>query len=136
MIHERFLVGSISSFPDFYKKVYAALKPGGWIELSEMETGIFSDDGTVPEDSACNQWWELLRESFARMGKAIIPVKDYEPLLKNAGFVNVQWQVMKRPNNDWPKDPRMKDIGRVSFWNHRSPVTRKALANDLTSTPA
>ena len=113
MIHERFLMGSISSHTELYKNIYSALKPGGWFELVEMETLTFSDDGTVAEDSACNQWGRLQMEAFAKMGKRMPPASDYEPLLKESGFVNIKTQIMKRPTNDWPRDPRMKDIGRV-----------------------
>lgn len=55
MIHGRFLMGSITSHTELYKKVYSALKPGGWFEIVELECGTFSDDGTVPPDSPSNQ---------------------------------------------------------------------------------
>ena len=114
MIHEQFLLGSVSSYPELFKKVYTALKPGGWFEVIEMEAGTFSDDGTVVKDSACNRWGELLSEAFAKLSKPIVPVDNFEVLLKQAGFANVNCQIMKRPINDWPKNPKMKEIGRVS----------------------
>lgn len=78
-----------------------------------METETFSDDGTVPENAASNVWGKLLVEAFEKLGKPIVPVRVYEPLLKDTGFVNVHSQIMKRPSNDWPRDPKMKEIGRV-----------------------
>lgn len=114
LIHEQFLMGSITSHPEFYKKVFSALKPGGWLELVEMETQMFSDDDTVPKESSSDLWGKLLIEAFAKIGKPILHVDEYEPLLKETGFVNVQSQIMKRPTNDWPRDPKMKEIGRVS----------------------
>lgn len=113
MIHERFLLGSVSAYSELFKKTYAALKPGGWFELKEMEVGTFSDDNTLPEDSACVFWGKTLCEAFDKIGKPIIPASNYEPLLKETGFVNVRSQIVKRPTNDWPRDPRMKEIGRV-----------------------
>ena len=113
MIHARFLLGSVSSCPNLYKKIYTALKPGGWFEIVDMEAGTFSDDGTVSEDSACNQWGRWLGEAFAKLGKPILPVDQYEPMLTDAGFVNVRSQIMKRPTNPWPRNLRMKDVGRV-----------------------
>ena len=107
-------MGSVSSHADFYKNVFAALKPGGWFELVEMECLTFSDDGTVPDDGASNQWGRLLNEAFAKIGKPMLPVTEYGTLLKETGFVNLRSQIMKRPTNDWPKDPKMKEIGRVS----------------------
>jgi hypothetical protein len=34
--------------------------------------------------------------------------------MEEVGFVDVEERILKRPTNDWPKDPRMKEIGRVS----------------------
>ena len=114
MIHQRFLLGSISSYDDFYKKVCHALKPGGWVEIVEMEGMTFSDDGTLPEDCALNLWGRCLEEAFAKLGKPILKIEAYKELLEKQGFVNVQFAMVKRPTNDWPKDPKMKEIGRVS----------------------
>lgn len=34
-------------------------------------------------------------------------------LFEQAGFANVRMEEFKRPSNDWPKEPRFKEIGRV-----------------------
>ncbi|KAF2723098.1 S-adenosyl-L-methionine-dependent methyltransferase [Polychaeton citri CBS 116435] len=117
LIHARFLLGSVTDATELYKRVYSALKPGGYFEISDMECGVFSDDGTVKPEHACVQWGELLEEAFSRLGKPIIHCDQYEPLFKAAGFENVQSTILKRPINDWPKDPRMKDVGRYSCLN-------------------
>ena len=113
MIHARFLLGSVSSCAELYKKVYAALKPVGWFEIVDMESGTFSDDGTVKEDSACVLWSQLLAEAFAKFGKPMLPVREYETLLKDTRFTNIHSQIMKRPTHDRPRDSRIKEIGRV-----------------------
>jgi hypothetical protein len=33
-------------------------------------------------------------------------------MLEEAGFVEIQEQIIKVPLNPWPKDPHLKDIGR------------------------
>lgn len=71
MIHCRLLLGSISSYPHFYKQAYAALKPGGYIEISDCETMLYSDDGTVTEDMAVVKWSRLWDEAVAKVGKRI-----------------------------------------------------------------
>lgn len=113
MIHGRFLVGSISNHSELYKRVYNALKPGGWFQLVEMQAHSYSDDGTLPEDSALVKWGKLIEEAFEKMGRPFIPIEMYKQLLEDNGFENVEWKMMKRPSNDWPKDPKWKDIGRV-----------------------
>lgn len=79
-----------------------------------MEIGTFSDDGSVTPEMPSVQWWTHLQEAFTRMGKPMIACARYPELMKEAGLVNVHSRLLKRPTNDWPKDPRMKEIGRVS----------------------
>jgi ubiquinone/menaquinone biosynthesis C-methylase UbiE len=118
MIHARFLVGSISNHTELYKRVYNALKPGGWFQLVEMQAHSYSDDGTLPEDSALVKWGKLIEEAFEKMGRPFIPIETYKQLLEDNGFENVEWKMMKRPSNDWPKDPKWKDIGRYCCLNY------------------
>ena len=114
MINHRFLIGSISNHSHFYKQAYNALKPGGWIELVEMEALLYCDDDTVPVGSALREWGELIHEVFGKMGRPFLPVEKYKEHLEDAGFENVTFKIVKRPTCDWPKDRRIKEIGRVS----------------------
>jgi hypothetical protein len=54
---------------------------------------------------------------FDKLGKPILDSEQYPKLLESAGFENVHFQILKRPTNDWPKDPRMKEIGKFSCLN-------------------
>lgn len=117
MVHARFLMGSVKDHAQLYANVYRALKPGGWFEISEMECGTFSDDGSVPENSPSVRWWTLLEEAFEKLERPILKIDEYPGLFREAGFVDVQDRLLKRPTNDWPKDPRMKEIGRFSCLN-------------------
>lgn len=83
-----------------------------------MEIGLFSDDGTVTPDMACHVWSNAVNEAFVKLGKRIPLVDEYPPLMAAAGFEDVHFEIKRRPSNDWPKDPRMKEIGRVSGLLH------------------
>ena len=117
MIHARFLLGSVSSQAHLYKSVFNALKPGGYFEISEMECGTFSDDGTVRPEMPSVRWWNMLEEAFEKLGKPIVKISEYPRLFQDAGFEDVYWQMMKRPTNDWPRDGKMKEVGRFSCLN-------------------
>jgi SAM-dependent methyltransferase len=117
LVHARFLMGSVSSHPTLYKEVYRALKPGGWIELVELECGTFSDDGTVTDSLPSVQWWSLLESSFAAIGRRIPKIDEFPGMLEEAGFVDVHWEMVKRPVNDWPRDEKMKEIGKFTCAN-------------------
>ena len=123
-IHARFLLGSVSDYPSLYSQIYTALKPGGYFELSDMECGTFSDDGSVTKEMPSVQWWAGFREAFERVVKPIVDCERYPELMKDAGFEDITWRLLKRPTNDWPKDRRMKEIGKVSL--NLSPMPRPA----------
>jgi len=112
-IHERQLIGSVSDHANFYKNVYSSLKPGGWFELVEMEAKSFSDDGTLKSDAALVRWGQWIEEAFGKIGRPFLPIERYKELMEDTGFVNVKLRMVKRPMNDWPKDPRQKEIGKV-----------------------
>ncbi|RMX81812.1 hypothetical protein D0869_06528 [Hortaea werneckii] len=118
MIFERFLIGSISDHTRLYKEAFTALKPGGWLEAVEMEAHSFCDDDTLPKDSALVKWGHLIHEAFAKMGRPFPRVEEYKRYMEDAGFKNVEFQIMKRPNNDWPRDPRWKEIGKFCCLNY------------------
>ena len=79
-----------------------------------MEGHSFSDDGTLPADAALVKWGHWIHEAFEKMGRPFLKCEEYKQQLEDAGFVNVELKVVRRPNNDWPKDPRWKEIGKVS----------------------
>ena len=113
MIHQRFLMGSVSKYPRLYKETYDALKPGGWVEIVDMGCLTYCDDDTVKDDSALVTWGKLIHEAFHRLGKPFLDIDQHAKILEEQGFINIQSHVVKRPSNDWPKDPKMKEIGRV-----------------------
>ena len=55
-IHVRTMGGSIKDWPAFLEQAYKALKPGGRIEISEIQTQFSCDDGSLKPDSNCIKW--------------------------------------------------------------------------------
>lgn len=82
-----------------------------------MEGKAFSDDGTLPLDSALVEWGHLIEEAFAKIGRPFLHIQRYQELLEETGFKGVQMVMIKRPTNDWPKDPRWKEVGRYCCLN-------------------
>lgn len=118
MIHCRLLIGSVSSYSHLYKQAYAALKPGGYIELSDTETMLYSHDGTVKDDMAVIKWSKLWDEAVEKVGKRIPKAEEYPEMIKDAGFTDIHFSEIPRPTNDWPRDPVMKDIGYLTNLNY------------------
>jgi hypothetical protein len=90
------------------------VKPGGFFEIQDLDPELYCDDGTYTDDHASMKWGKLFKEALVKMGRTLPELTQYKTLMKQAGFVDVQEHFYKRASNEWPKDPRMKEIGRVS----------------------
>jgi len=55
LVHLRLMIGSIGDWPAVYKEILRCLKPGGWVEHTEYDCDVTSDDGSQPADAAMAQ---------------------------------------------------------------------------------
>jgi hypothetical protein len=87
------------------------LKPGGYVELSEL--------GVMPEATNPNcstpfqilRWLDLYDEAMKKMGFSFRVAHDFKNMLTEAGFVDVVETKLEVPWGAWPKDRRKKAIG-------------------------
>ena len=77
------------------------------------------------------KWGKLLKEAMLKMGRRIPYVTEYRKWIEDAGFVDVNERITKRASNDWPKDKKMKEIGKVGlpFFGHVFPISICGLKN-------
>lgn len=61
------------------------------------------DDGTLREDSMLIEFTTLVTQALAPRGINWIVGNDMEEILRNAGFVNIQYKKFKTPIGMWPK---------------------------------
>ena len=116
-IHGRMLIGSFNDYLRFFKQCFDNLKPGGYIEMQDIGVEIEADDDTAPPNSALVKWSNLLIEAFAKFGRPCHITREYKKLMEEAGFVDVVEVVHKWPINDWPKDPKHKELGTWQYHN-------------------
>ena len=90
------------------------LKPGGYLEQTEVNPGPQSDDNSIPLGSALSNGRHLATECGLLAGRRL----DIQPHIKDwiakAGFVDIVEETFKWPIGDWPAEPKLKDIGK---WN-------------------
>lgn len=112
-VHMRWLVGSIVDWTALFKQAYNCLKPGGYIESYEAMPKMESDDGTVHEKSAMNQWGKFFAEGGRKIGRTFTVVNDgvQRKAMEEAGFVDIEEWNFKAPIGSWPQDARLKEIG-------------------------
>lgn len=121
--------GAVSSWPDLYQKIFTYvvlgmppcipanyatrhLKPGsGHIEQIEIDMEPRCKDGTLPQDSVLKQWYNYLVDATSRNYRSIEYKHNTREMLVNAGFIDVQEQVIIAPLNGWPTDPHQRSIG-------------------------
>jgi len=115
LIHARLMSGSFADWPNFFRQAYDNLEPGGWLEMQDYGLPVRSSDGTHVGTNI-HKWGELLCEAGRKMGRPMGNdiCDQYEDMMKQAGFVDVQQRMVMWPSNGWPKDPFMKELGR---WN-------------------
>ena len=74
---------------------------------------LYCDDGTMPPDWPWAEWHSTMDQAAMRLGKPLRIANRLKKWYKEAGFVDVHEEVFKVPSNPWPKDPHLKDLGRV-----------------------
>lgn len=113
-IHTRVTSGCWASFEEqIAKQAFENLQPGGWFESQEYDSIISCDDGTLPADSALVRWFHEMAVAGDICNRPTVMAHRLREVYERVGFVDVQEQIFKMPTNGWPKDERLKDIGRM-----------------------
>ena len=111
-IHFRMGCGSVSNWPAMYDKIYAHLRPGGWLEHIEIDIRPQYDAG-ASNSRQLDEWFQYLSEAtdLAPYKRLRYP-ENLRGLLVEAGFVNIEEEVIRLPLNEWPDDEHQKFVGR------------------------
>ncbi|KAH7128027.1 S-adenosyl-L-methionine-dependent methyltransferase [Dactylonectria estremocensis] len=110
-IHIRHMTSSIRDWSKLVSQAYRALKPGGWIEVQELRFVLKCDDGTLRPDSQVLGFLNNVKDGLAAFNVDLLGMEKNQQRVKDAGFVNVDEQVLKVPLGVWPRDKKMKTIG-------------------------
>jgi hypothetical protein len=95
------------------------LNPGGYIEVADNVLPVQSDDNTFPQDSAFLKWTQMIADGLKQLGRPVTSALSYASQMSDAGFENVTETRYKWPQNRWPEDPKMKELG---MWTHANIV--------------
>ncbi|KAJ5183510.1 hypothetical protein N7492_001126 [Penicillium capsulatum] len=116
-IHGRELEGSIRDHDKLFQYAYDNLNPKGWFEIATMELTTYSDDDTHLKAPCFSECAGHLHEASWAFGKSMTTPSTWKERLEAVGFVNVQDDVFKLPLNPWPKDPKLKEMGKYHQLN-------------------
>ncbi|OQD70773.1 hypothetical protein PENPOL_c001G01527 [Penicillium polonicum] len=116
-IHGRELEGSIRDHDVLFKQAFDNLNPNGWFEMASFDVNTYSDDGTHLGATNFLLSIKHMHESSRMFGKDMQSSPSWKDRMKKAGFVNVREDVLKLPQSPWPKDPKLKELGRYHQLN-------------------
>ena len=116
LIHIRFLSPYIADMGAVLNKAYERLQPGGWVEMHESSMLIDTVHGNE-RDSALGTVMGLVTKVMLAAGRDPWATDRLQPLLEQAGFVDVFQKVQPQPIGDWPADPKYKRIGNMQGAN-------------------
>jgi trans-aconitate methyltransferase len=94
-IHGRALCGSVADWPRFFDQAYHSLNSGGWLEMQEYQTWLFSDDNTMEDAVWIKEWSEGTDEASTRFGKRLRTAQDIKKWMEQAGFLDVHEEIYK-----------------------------------------
>jgi hypothetical protein len=61
------------------------------------------------------KWSYLVLEACAKLNRPVDTALKYADQMRAAGFESIHETMFKWPQNCWPKDPKMKELG---VWTH------------------
>ncbi|KAL3419490.1 mRNA 3'-end-processing protein yth1 [Phlyctema vagabunda] len=128
LIHIRSLFGSIRDWPALYGQIYRHLKPGAFFEQMEVSIQFKSDDGTVTPGSPLRRWSTTFTKAGEMTGQSFAICETMTEAIKASGFVNVVETVYKAPLGGWPRDPKLRDLGRWGLLSFQQGIEGYAMA--------
>lgn len=96
LIHQRELVATVPDWLVFYKKIFKSLKPGGWLDIMELDGSdpsyysAANDDLPLPRGNPMRDSNEWGNKAVRMMGLNLDGTPKIESWLKEAGFVNIK----------------------------------------------
>ena len=116
-IHSRMLCLGIHDWPQYFRRCFDGLKPGGWLEEQEIQGTVLSSDGSAGPESALFKWAELIMRAAEMGGVDTRANNKFSQQLKEQGFVNIVERVYEWPIGEWPEAPKAKEIGKATKMN-------------------
>ncbi|UKZ68711.1 uncharacterized protein TrAtP1_009734 [Trichoderma atroviride] len=111
-IHFAHVIACFDDTKAVMKKAFDHMKPGGWIELHDPELRNIAD-GDSAKGTAVEEWVQMVVKGGRIVGRDMLKSAHYETWLNETGFVNVQDAKFPLPFNEWPENPKLKEVGAI-----------------------
>ncbi|EER45662.1 methyltransferase [Histoplasma capsulatum var. duboisii H88] len=110
-IHAREMEGMVKDYDKLFQQAYKHLNPQGWMEIQSIELDFFGDE-TIVKAKEFRRWRDLVIEASEKFGKPMTQVSTWADRMKKVGFKNVKAEHRILPFSPWPKNEKLKELGR------------------------
>ncbi|KYK58471.1 hypothetical protein DCS_05487 [Drechmeria coniospora] len=110
-IYLRFVVSCFDNTKSVIQRAFDNLNPGGHIEFLDYIFEITDFDGTT-KGTFCERWFNLIHKGGNKIGRDFTKPARYATWCREVGFLDVEEKYFPVPCGTWPKDPKMKKIGK------------------------
>lgn len=116
LVNLRFMFLAVKDFPAVLRQAYRTLKPGGYVELSELEltpttTPPQSTHPETPQPLQIWHWLSLFETAIEKSGFDMNISRRFKAMLEEAGFEDVVETRFEVPWGEWPEDRKNKTVG-------------------------
>ncbi|KAL1967102.1 hypothetical protein VTN77DRAFT_3626 [Rasamsonia byssochlamydoides] len=111
-IHGRELMGFVADYGRLFCQAFKHLKSGGYLEMQTFDPQVYSDDGTLEKAKNLQVWVENLHKASEIFGKSMTLVGTWQDEMLKAGFTDIKSEIIKVPVGTWPKDSKLKELGK------------------------
>lgn len=112
LVHMRTMTGCIRNWNRLFEQAFRHTKPGGYIELQEMDYMGVIQPTTKDPGAAFMQWCTQQGEAAKKAGLSLRTSPEFlKSHLERAGYVDINVLEFKLPIGPWPAKKRLRDSG-------------------------
>ena len=112
LIHMQMGSGSVASWPNLYRRVFSHLRPGAWFEQVEIDFEPRCDERSL-NGLALRHWYQSLKNATeSRMRPLAHSSRETIRNLQEAGFTEIDHQMVGLPLNPWHNDEHERKVAR------------------------
>ncbi|KAI0815775.1 S-adenosyl-L-methionine-dependent methyltransferase [Xylaria sp. FL0064] len=124
LINSRLVAGGINNerWTGYIRDILRCLRPGGWVQMVEIDFNAQSDNGALADNSALRQWSQTYLFAMEQCKNPRAP-RRLGGWLRHAGFTDVDERMIPLPMCAWSdRFPRSDDVavvrcGLLGHWN-------------------
>lgn len=107
-IQVRALAGMIRDWPALTAQAFEKLKPGGFLEITDIRGKVLDFDRKFGEDEITPNLTKLFQQMAAGIGTIFDPAPRIPGWLHDEGFEKVAQQTEIIPLGRWPRDKKLR----------------------------